>query len=319
MTRRHRFPVRLALLLAFLLSGAAPAAPPVPDVDERVSQVEEQVPDVEEQASEVEEQVPDFEKQALARIMEARGSARAKRYIEALIQLTEAVSLAEQAEDRLPLALALHNMAEVRRLRGETLEALKAYHRVLEVYTRMGHAAGVELAQRQIRELSTVFRLREERTRPADPARPKAPLSPMEQAVERIRQQARARGREDVPAASIEVSSPGPLPAEDNPRQWAYLESLRRKIRGNSRYPDFARRSRQQGTAALVFTVREDGEVESLDLSKSSGSTVLDVEALRNVRESAPFGPLPGQAVTGPLTVRLTFDYRLSAARDVSP
>lgn len=303
MTRRHRAPVRVALLLACFLSGAAHAAPPIPDMEEQA-----------------EEQAPDVGKQALARIMEARGSARAKRYVEALIQLNEAVSLARQAEDELPLALALHNMAEVRRLRGETLEALKAYHRVLEVYTRMGHAAGVGLAQRQIRSLSTVFRLREDRTRPEAAARPKAPLSPMEQAVERIRQQARARGREDVSAASVEVASPDPQPAGGNPRQRAYVESLRRKVRGSSRYPDFARRSGQQGTAAVVFTVREDGEVESLEILKSSGFTVLDVEALRNVRESAPFGPVPrGLAVPDPLTVRLTFRYRLSDAGGASP
>lgn len=303
MTRRHRSLVRLALLLACFLSGAAHAEPPIPDLEEQA-----------------EEQAPDMGKQALARIMEARGSARAKRYIEALIRLNEAVSLARQAEDELPLALALHNMAEVRRLQGETLDALKAYHRVLEVYTRMGHAAGVALAQRQIRSLSTVFRLRENRTRPAGAARPKAPLSPMEQAVERIRQQARVRGPEGVPAASVEVASPDPRPAGDDPRQWAYVESLMRKVRNNSRYPDFARRSGQQGTAAVVFTVREDGEVGSLEILKSSGVTVLDVEALRNVRESAPFGPVPaGQAVPGPLTVRLTLRYRLLGAHGASP
>lgn len=296
MTRRPRFPGRLALLLAGILCGPAHAAPPVPDAARQ-----------------------DLAKQALARVMEARGSARAKRYLEALLQLTEAVSLARRSEDELPLALALHNMAEVRRLRGDTLEALKAYHRVLEVYTRMGHAAGAAMAQRRIRTLSRLVRLRGEPTTPTAPAQPKDRLSPMEQAVERIRQQARTGGREPVPAASIEVAFLDPQPAGDNPRQWAYVESIRRKVHGNSRYPDFARRSRQQGTAALVFTVREDGGVESLALLQSSGFTVLDVEALRNVRESAPFVPVPSQAVPGPLTVRLTFRYGLSAAPSPSP
>ena len=278
------------------MCGAAHAAPPVPDAAKQ-----------------------ELAKQALARVMEARGSARAKRYLEALLQLTDAVSLARRSEDQLPLALALHNMAEVRRLRGDTLEALKAYHRVLEVYTRMGHVAGAAMAQRRIRTLSRLFRLRGEPTEPAVPARPKDRPSPMEQAVERIRRQARTGGREPVSEASVEVAPLDPQPAGDNPRQWAYVESIRRKIRGNSRYPDFAKRSRQQGTAALVFTVREDGGVESLALLQSSGFTVLDVEALRNVRESAPFGPVPSQAVPGPLTVRLTFRYGLSAAPDPPP
>ena len=296
MTRRPRFPECLALLLAGAVCGAAHAAPPVPDAAKQ-----------------------ELAKQALARVMEARGSARAKRYLEALLQLTDAVSLARRSEDQLPLALALHNMAEVRRLRGDTLEALKAYHRVLEVYTRMGHAAGAAMAQRRIRTLSRLFRLRGEPTEPAVPVQPKDRPSPMEQAVERIRRQARTGGREPVPQASVEVAPLDPQPAGDNPRQWAYVESIRRKIHGNSRYPDFAKRSRQQGTAALVFTVREDGGVESLALLQSSGFTVLDVEALRNVRESAPFGPVPSQAVPGPLTVRLTFRYGLSAAPDPPP
>jgi protein TonB len=102
----------------------------------------------------------------------------------------------------------------------------------------------------------------------------------------------------------------------DTPGEGVYIESLTRKIRGNSRYPEYARRTGQGGTVELVFAVQENGDVENVKLLKSSGFIVLDVEALRNVRESAPFGSVPARADPGPLTVRLTFSYKLPDAPD---
>ena len=61
----------------------------------------------------------ELKEQAFEKIVEARGRARAKNYLDALNQLDEAVSLAEGMEDRLPLALALHNIAEIHLYRGE--------------------------------------------------------------------------------------------------------------------------------------------------------------------------------------------------------
>ena len=98
MLQRHPFPGRrirrLVLMLAWLLAGPAFADQHTPPA-------------------------PDAEKQAFEKIVEARGQARGKRYAEALKQLDEAVALAEGVEDKLPLALALHNIAEVQLLKGE--------------------------------------------------------------------------------------------------------------------------------------------------------------------------------------------------------
>ncbi len=290
--------------------------------------------------------VPDAEQQAYEKIVEARGNARAERYAEALIQLGEAVSLAEQAGSRLSLALALHNTAEVRLLKGEPLNALRDYHRVLGVYTELGHQSGVKLAKDRIDMVSRLF------TKPRTPPTPVAlvpgpgaaappngtgqgtgagPAEPsrteetgrlalIEQAVERVRR--RQRGEETpgpAPVDGVRVTRTGPVEPPDNPRKWAYVESLRRKIGGNARYPAYAKRTRQQGAVDVVFAVRANGEVEGVKLSRSSGFIVLDVEALRNVRESAPFGPMPGGVAENPLTVRLTLNYALPDTPGVAP
>ena len=305
----------------------------------------------------------DPEKQAYAKIVEARGSARAARYLEALNHLDDAVALAERLEGRLPLALALHNKGEVELLRGRPLDALKAYYRVLGVYTRLGHQGGVTRVQRRIDTLTRLVRKPRGPAEPpaqgTPPAKTRDSLSPIDQAVERIRSRVRSGGQpapeerpstpvqatppeesppapvqvrtpeepapapvqvkspEEPPPASVQVARTEPRAPSDSPRQWAYVETLKRKISGNSRYPDYAKRTGQQGIVDLVFAVQESGGIDDVRLSKSSGFIVLDVEALRNVRESAPFGPVPVSA--GPLTVRLTFSYKLPAASDGAP
>ena len=304
MLQRHPFPGRrmrrLVLMLAWLLAGPAYAdqhAPPAPDA----------------------------EKQAFEKIVEARGQARGKRYAEALKQLDEAVALAEGMDDKLPLALALHNIAEVQLLKGEPRDALKVYHRALGVYAELGYEAGAGMVQRRI---GTLSRLLSKPRKPKSPVAedvPRAgagePFAAIDQAVERVRRRKLARlraAREAAESGPVRVTRSEPLPAEDS-GEWTYVESLRQKIRGNSRYPDYAKRTGQEGTVDLVFAVRRNGEVESVELLKSSGFIVLDVEALRNVRESAPFGAVPDGAASSPLTVRLTFSYRLPAASDGAP
>ena len=304
MTHGHPFPWRrascLILMLAWLAAEPAYAGHHLPPA-------------------------PEGKKQALEKLVEARGRARVKRYVEALNQLDEAVSLAEGMEDKLPLALALHNVAEVQLLRGEPLAALKAYYRVLEVYTELGHEAGVGRVQRRIRTVSRLLRKPREpavsAAKNVAPAATQDRLSLIDQAVERVRRRKQSRGQgapEAARSAPVRVTRPEPR-ALDNPRERAYVESLRRKISGSSRYPDYARRTGQEGSVGIVFAVRENGDIENVELSQSSGFIVLDVEALRNVRESAPFDPVPVGAAAGPLTVRLTFSYRLPAAPDAAP
>ena len=304
MTHRHPLPARrlsrLVLMLAWLATGPAYAeqhAPPPPDP----------------------------EKQAFEKILEARGSARAKRYPAALTQLDDAVALAEGLGDRLPLALALHNAAEVQLLKGEPVDALKAYHRALEVYTQMGHEAGAGMVRERIDALSRLL------SKPKEPAVPdpkkvapgsaEEPLSAIDQAIARVRQRQRSRDQEALEAAEtgpVRVTRSEPLTADDS-GEWEYVESVRQKIRGNSRYPGFARRMGQEGTVELAFAVQRNGDVQNAEVVKSSGFVVLDVEALRNVRESAPYDAVPDGAGSEPLTVRLTFIYKLPVPSDGAP
>jgi len=142
----------------------------------------------------------------------------------------------------------------------------------------------------------------------------------IDQAVERIRRRQRGEETPELPPVEgVRVIRTEPREEPGNPRERAYVESLRRKIGGNARYPEYAKRTRQQGAVDVVFAVHGNGEVEGVKLSRSSGFIVLDVEALRNVRESAPFGPMPGSVAGDPVTVRLTLNYELPDTAGVAP
>ena len=181
------------------------------------------------------------------------------------------------------------------------------------------------MVQRRIGTLSRLLRKPRKPAAPApqevSPADPPKPLSAVDQAVERIRQRRLARlrnGPETPPPGPVRItwSEPG---TADEPGQRAYVDSLRKKISANSRYPDYAKRTRREGTVDLVLVVGRNGELEKVEMSKSSGFIILDVEALRNVRESAPFDPVPDGSVPEPLTVGLTFSYKLPAAPVPTP
>lgn len=81
-------------------------------------------------------------------------------------------------------------------------------------------------------------------------------------------------------------------------REYAYASYLRGWVDrveriGNLNYPDEARRRRLGGQVVVSVGVRRDGTVESTRVLRSSGTPVLDEGALRIIRLSEPFPPLP--------------------------
>lgn len=81
-------------------------------------------------------------------------------------------------------------------------------------------------------------------------------------------------------------------------REYVYANYLRAWVDraekvGNLNYPDEARRKRLSGTLVISVAVRRDGSVEQTRIIQSSGVPLLDSTALRIVKLSAPFPPLP--------------------------
>jgi protein TonB len=73
-----------------------------------------------------------------------------------------------------------------------------------------------------------------------------------------------------------------------------YVEDWRQKVErvGNLNYPDSAR-GRLYGSLVLTVAIKKDGELERVELNRSSGHKVLDEAALRIVRLAAPYAVFP--------------------------
>jgi protein TonB len=74
-----------------------------------------------------------------------------------------------------------------------------------------------------------------------------------------------------------------------------YVDNWRLKIErvGNLNYPEEARQRRLYGSLQLTVGLKPDGEVESIEINRSSGHKILDQSALRIVRLAAPFDRFP--------------------------
>jgi len=81
-------------------------------------------------------------------------------------------------------------------------------------------------------------------------------------------------------------------------KEYEYAAYLRKWVDrvervGNLNYPDEARRRRIGGLLVISVAVRRDGSIEDTRIIQSSNIPMLDDAALRIVRLSEPFAPLP--------------------------
>ena len=74
-----------------------------------------------------------------------------------------------------------------------------------------------------------------------------------------------------------------------------YVDSWRQKIEriGNLNYPEEAKNKRLYGSLQLTVAIKSSGEVEAVEVNRSSGHKVLDQAAIRIVRMASPFERFP--------------------------
>ncbi len=92
-----------------------------------------------------------------------------------------------------------------------------------------------------------------------------------------------------------------------------YIEDWRIKVEriGNLNYPEEAKRQQLYGKLQLSVSIRADGSVESIEVSRSSGHRLLDAAAMRIVKLASPFAPLPPDITkdTDILTITRTWSF----------
>ncbi len=89
----------------------------------------------------------------------------------------------------------------------------------------------------------------------------------------------------------------------------SYFASIKRKIELVWQYPYEAAAAGIQGELTVDFVIARSGKVDSVELIRSSGSKILDDEAIRSIRVAAPFDPIPAQYKIPSLQIRGRFVY----------
>jgi len=94
-----------------------------------------------------------------------------------------------------------------------------------------------------------------------------------------------------------------------DPQYLTYFSSIKRAIEIVWQYPELALRYGLQGRLLLEFSILGNGDLESARIVRSSGSNLLDEEALRAVKAAAPFGPIPPWIGRNRIDIVASFEY----------
>jgi len=108
---------------------------------------------------------------------------------------------------------------------------------------------------------------------------------------------------ESPPQVQEKKSTPSP-PADQLSRYFALVKGI---IESKKRYPEEAKRRREEGAVVVSFTIDESGNPVNVRLASSSGSSSIDNETLRLIRSLKFLPPPDGK----PLNLRVEVEYQL--------
>jgi TonB family protein len=84
-----------------------------------------------------------------------------------------------------------------------------------------------------------------------------------------------------------------------------YIETMSQRIRSN-----WDQQQGATGQSIVKFSIRRDGMLTNVEIDKTSGNPLLDLESRKAVLTTRQLPPLPEQFDRPTLTVYLTFDYK---------
>ena len=85
--------------------------------------------------------------------------------------------------------------------------------------------------------------------------------------------------------------------SDDTPAVATWKAALIEKLHSHVAYPEQAKTLGSEGLVLVTFTVDRQGAVHDARVIQSSGSSLLDDNALRTVSEAGPFPPPPSDLI----------------------
>ncbi|MGB9595781.1 MAG: energy transducer TonB [Candidatus Poribacteria bacterium] len=123
-------------------------------------------------------------------------------------------------------------------------------------------------------------------------------------------------GSKFVKESPLEIKKPEIKFAEEkNKILQNYLASVRKKIESKKRYPISARNANIEGRAEVKLTILKDGQLDKVEIIRSSGSEILDNSALESIQKASPFPPIPDSLGQEKIEVSISLVYNLEKSR----
>lgn len=118
----------------------------------------------------------------------------------------------------------------------------------------------------------------------------------------------------DVLRLDIADWGPGELDraSEEYTSPKGYLEMVRLRIESHKRYPDIARIRQREGRVTIRFIITPEGHIMTPKVVKTSRYKVLDIAALKAVKDAAPFPKPPSRFFKGEIPLELTVVFELT-------
>ena len=98
-------------------------------------------------------------------------------------------------------------------------------------------------------------------------------------------------------------------------RYITYARIIKNRIMQHWIYPPEARGNLVEGKLIVIFSLSKNGNMTRVEINQTSGHEILDKEALRAIRDAAPFPTFPEHITVSQLNINANFDYRLTSKK----
>jgi len=90
-----------------------------------------------------------------------------------------------------------------------------------------------------------------------------------------------------------------------------YQDMVKQRIEEVRRYPEWAKEQGIEGVAYLRFIVLANGNGQEIKLIHSSGSKILDQEAIDTIKRASPFPPFPKEIASSSIQMEVSLVFTL--------
>jgi len=133
-----------------------------------------------------------------------------------------------------------------------------------------------------------------------EPQQPRQEMKPLPSEIAAVQQPPQKRIEERVDVINPEKEA-----------MLRYQDIVKQRIEQERMYPLWAKKQGIEGITHIYFTVLPNGAGQGVKLVRSSGSSVLDEEAIATVKRAGPFPPVPKEISSSSVSMEVAIVFSL--------